>query len=678
MTGGAHDSAHASRPPRPGPAGPAEGAPVAKTVLQDSEARLRAIYDGTSNYIGLISPDGTVLDCNRASLTFAGNTRDAVVGLPLWDTPWFSFTPDAPEQLRRWVARAAAGERIRREVTLFRPGDEPMTFDFSLQPIRDDEGRVTFIVPEGRDITEHRRAEDALRAREAQYRALFNSIDAGFCVLQMVFDDDGHPVDYVFLEGNPAFLAQTGLVDPIGRTARELVPSLEQHWFEVYGRVAMTGEPVRFENNSIPMGRWFDVFAFRVGDPGDRKVALLFRDVSEARRAAVERERLLAELNVERTRLQEVFQQAPSFIVVFRGPEHVYEFVNESYYQLVGERDLLGKSLWEGLPELREQGFGELLDRVLETGEAWTGRETPALLRRTSGALPETRYLNMVFQPITEADGTRSGVVVHGFDVTEQVLARREVERLLTESERARADAETANRAKSEFLAVMSHELRTPLNAISGYTDLLDMGIHGPITEAQRMALGRIQLSQRHLLGLINEVLNYARLETGTVDYDLEDIEVRGAITSAESLVMPQARAKEHRLSVRECPPELVVRADAEKLRQILVNLLFNAVKFTEPGGHVEISCRESDGRVVITVQDDGIGIPEDKLAVIFDPFVQVRADLTRQHEGTGLGLAISRDLARGMAGDLTVQSEIGVGSTFCLTLPLARSDSAG
>jgi PAS domain S-box-containing protein len=511
-----------------------------------------------------------------------------------------------------------------------------------------------------------------LQASEARYRELLDALDEGFCVLQVIFAEDGRAVDYRFVETNPAFEAQTGLHAAVGHTARELVPGLEQHWFETYGRVAVTGKAVRFEQGSEPMGRWFDVFAFRIGDPADCTVALLFKDVSQARSAERERERLLAALEVERSRLWEVFSAAPSFMVAFRGADHVYEFVNEAYYQLIGHRQVLGRPLLDALPEMEDQGFVEQLDRVLATGEPWVGREVPALLQRAPGSPPETRYLDMVFQALTEADGTRSGVVAHGSDVTEQVRARRDVERLLTEAELARDDAEAANLAKSEFLAVMSHELRTPLNAISGYASLLEMQIHGPINEAQRRSLERIQYSQRHLLGLINDVLNYARLETGRVAYEIVAINVLETLEAAESLVAPQARERSLALEVKDCPRDLAVLADGEKLRQVLVNLLFNAVKFTSAGGRIEISCRSADGRVDIAVADTGIGIPAKKLATIFDPFVQVRADLTRPHEGTGLGLAISRDLARGMGGDLTVLSAPGVGSTFTLRLPAA------
>jgi signal transduction histidine kinase len=326
-------------------------------------------------------------------------------------------------------------------------------------------------------------------------------------------------------------------------------------------------------------------------------VAILFKDVSAARAAAAERERLVRALQVERSRLAYVFQRAPAFLAVLRGPEHVFELVNDAYYQLVGSRDLVGRPVREALPEVREQGFVELLDRVLTGGAPYVGREVSVDLARTPGAPPEERFVDFVYLPLVEADGVASGVIAHGTDVTEQVLARREVERLLVQSERARADAEAAraeaeaaNRAKGEFLAVMSHELRTPLNAIGGYAELMEMGIRGAVTPQQADDLRRIQTSQRHLLGLINEVLNYAKLETGTVRYDVVDVPVREALAAAEALVAPQARGEGAHAAAGRVPARgLAARADAEKLRQILVNLLSNAVKFTDRGGRVEI-----------------------------------------------------------------------------------------
>jgi signal transduction histidine kinase len=564
---------------------------------------------------------------------------------------------------------------------------EDVWWTYSYSPVRDDDGHIggTLVVCQettARVLAEHerRQAEEALVQSEARYRMLFDSLDEGFCVIEVLFDDADTAIDYRFVEANPAFVLQTGLDDAIGKRMRELAPTHEAHWFEIYGHIALTGESRRFDAGASALGRWYDVYAFRVGQPEERKVAILFKDVSAARSAAADRDRLLQELQLERSRLAYVFQHAPAFLAVVRGPQHVFELVNDAYLTLVGRRDLVGRPVIDALPELQAQGFIGLLDGVLENGRPFVGREVSVVLTRAPGTKPEERFINFVYLPLVEADGTRSGVIAHGTDVTDEVLSRRQVELLYTREQEARSAAEdayeaaaAANRAKSEFLAVMSHELRTPLNAIGGYAELMEMGIRGPVTPEQREDLRRVQTSQRHLLGLINEVLNYAKLETGTVHYDVADVRVRDAVVGAELLVAPQAQARALQLVVSAPPPELVLRADPEKLRQILVNLLSNAVKFTDRGGRIELSCVAQGERVAITVRDTGIGIAAHQLERIFEPFVQVRADLTRTAEGTGLGLAISRDLARGMGGDLTVESTPGVGSAFTLTLPRAR-----
>lgn len=257
--------------------------------------------------------------------------------------------------------------------------------------------------------------------------------------------------------------------------------------------------------------------------------------------------------------------------------------------------------------------------------------------------------------------------------INEDLLARSE------EADLLRGEAEEANRAKSTFLAVMSHELRTPLNAIAGYLQILEMGIHGPLTDAQREALDRIDRSQRHLLRLINEVLNLARIEAGRVDYSTEDEPVEDLIAGVMPLVEPQLERKGIAFS-RRVDEGLVARADGEKVQQILVNLLGNAVKFTAAGGQVRLEAERDSTepeQLLLRIIDTGIGIPPEKCDAVFEPFVQVDATRARSQEGTGLGLAISRDLARGMGGDLTAESVPGEGSTFTLRLPLAPPSAA-
>jgi signal transduction histidine kinase len=257
--------------------------------------------------------------------------------------------------------------------------------------------------------------------------------------------------------------------------------------------------------------------------------------------------------------------------------------------------------------------------------------------------------------------------------VTEELEAANERLRDMTvDAEEARDAALTANRAKSDFLAVMSHELRTPLNAIGGYADIMKLGIYGDMNEAQNDALTRIARSQQTLLALINDVLNFAKLEAGEVSYAMTDVPLAPAIAALEDLVSPQLRDRRLRYEVETCAPELAVRADAEKLQQILINLLSNAIKYTPEGGQIAIHCDVDVRKVHINVTDSGIGIAEDRLARIFDPFIQVGRALNRPHEGVGLGLSISRDLARAMGGSLVVRSKPGEGSTFTLTLDKA------
>jgi signal transduction histidine kinase len=413
-----------------------------------------------------------------------------------------------------------------------------------------------------------------------------------------------------------------------------------------------------------------------------------FETTAQVRARAVqqERDRLLGELEVERTRLEYVFKQAPAFLAVLRGEEHTFELANDAYFQLVGHRDLIGRPVRDALPEVVGQGFVDLLDGVLHTGEPFIGREISVQLARASDAQPEERFVDFAYLPFHEPDGTRSGIIAHGTDVTEQVLSRRDAERLLRESEQARAaaesarreaeaaraEAEHANSAKADFLASMSHELRTPLNAIGGYVELVELGVHGPVTEAQRTSLARVRANQSHLLTLINDVLAFAKIEAGQIELALSPLIACDLLSDVEPLVGPLADGKGVALSIRDCPRDLRLLGDEERVRQILLNLVGNAIKFVDSGGWVLLTCEREGDFVRVAVRDNGPGISAEKQRTIFDPFVQVDRRLSNPGQGVGLGLAISRDLARAMGGDLLVQSRTGEGSTFTLRLPAA------
>jgi PAS domain S-box-containing protein len=335
-----------------------------------------------------------------------------------------------------------------------------------------------------------------------------------------------------------------------------------------------------------------------------------------------------------------------------------------------------------------------LLERLGYTRDDLIGHQFETLLSVGSRIFHQTHFFPLVklhgraqevFMLLRARDGEDVGMLTNavrhardGADVIDcvfmEVRERRKFEEALLQTrqdlEKQRAAADEANQAKSNFLAVMSHELRTPLNAIGGYVQLLTLGIHGPVTKEQQEALERIDRSQRHLLRLINDILNLSRIEAGKVDYRVENVSLSEVVGSILPMIEPQRAAKDLRFEAA-VPDGITARADRDKVQQIILNLLTNAIKFTGRGGSIRVEAgTRSSARVYLCVSDTGMGIPADMREKVFEPFIQVDASHSRAGEGTGLGLAISRDLARGMGGDLKAESELGVGSTFELALP--------
>jgi PAS domain S-box-containing protein len=237
----------------------------------------------------------------------------------------------------------------------------------------------------------------------------------------------------------------------------------------------------------------------------------------------------------------------------------------------------------------------------------------------------------------------------------------------------ARRIAEQANAAKAKFLSMMSHDLRTPLTTISGNVRMLAAGVHGPISEEQKETLDRVDDACRHVARMIEDILSFAQLESGSVEVRLQPVNVPEALQRAEGLVRLRMEESSIAFTYEACATGLSVLADPDRLQQILLNLLANAIKFTPGGGRVSVACAREGDRVSIRVRDSGVGIPAGALERIFEPFVQLEQQPElREHRGVGLGLAISRELARAMEGQLTAESTEGAGSVFILTLPSA------
>ena len=363
-----------------------------------------------------------------------------------------------------------------------------------------------------------------------------------------------------------------------------------------------------------------------------------------------------------------------------KGAERIFGFTAE---------EMVGSSILKIFPpEL--VGEEERIVAAISRGERIEHFESQRL--RKDGKRIE---VSISVSPIRDAGGNVVGAAKIARDVTEarrmeqtlrllntqleaQAEALREAnQRLLaalSAAKVARDEAERANKVKGEFLASMSHELRTPLNAISGYADLMNAGIAGELPRIYRDYVDKIQRSQRHLQLLITGVLDFSKLESGTLELDLREMRIADVLARVEPLVTPQADAKQHTLRITLPPRSLVVIADTDRALQVLLNLLSNAIKFTPAGGTISVDAAADGDAVSIRVRDSGPGIAAAHAERVFEPFVQLDHSLSRRPDGAGLGLAISRDLARAMGGDVELRSEPGHGSTFSLRLPAATN----
>lgn len=442
---------------------------------------------------------------------------------------------------------------------------------------------------------------------------------------------------------------------------------------EIVAQALETGGPFSFDHRVIRPDGIQRIFHGRgkvVLDSAGRAVRMLGtgQDVTESRRAeaalraATEHAAKQETAEAAARHLNRVFSQAPVLIAVLRGPEHIFELVNEKAEEAIGVPDLLGKTVRDVLPEISAEGFGPLLDKVYESGLPFVGREMPT----SSDESTERRFFNFVFQPLSENDEVY-GLLVVASEVTDLVGAR-------LAAERAQREAVAASRAKSDFLARMSHELRTPLAAIIGYGELLADGITGPVNEEQKRQLTRIRWSANHLLAIIDEILTLARMEAGKERVEMQQVDVPQLMESVASMAEPLAAAKGLSFELRSPKTDVSVRTDPMKLRQVLLNLISNAVKYTEQGG-VTLSGRAVNGEVQFLVEDTGVGVAEDHLEKIFEPFWQVEQTTTRRAGGTGLGLAVTRQFVDLIGGKISVESTPGKGSTFRVAVPVLPAE---
>ena len=449
-------------------------------------------------------------------------------------------------------------------------------------------------------------------------------------------------------------------------------------WSEIWDDIhplierALAGEATYADRLYLEMNRhgyeeptWFTFSYSPVRDEGGQIAGMYCACVEVTEQVLAEKYR-----NEENERFRALFEQAPGIMAVLRGPEHVFELTNQSYLQLIGHRDLLGKTARDALPEVTGQGFFELLDRVYTSGEPFVGHALPLRVQSEPGGPLVERFVDFVYQPIRDANGAVSGIFVEGSDVTPRKLIEDELR--------------AANRQKDQFLAMLAHELRNPLAPIMTAAQLLKLGRHDPKSVANASEI--IARQAAHMTDLVNDLLDVSRVTRGLVTLDKEELDLNVIVAAAVEQVRPLIDARRHALTLQLSGQPAHVLGDRTRLVQVISNILNNAAKYTAPGGRIvlDVAVDPDRGQVHVTVSDSGVGIAPEVLPYIFDLFTQAERTPDRSQGGLGIGLALVKSLIVLHGGTVHAHSAgLGQGSEFslclpCLAVPAARQPAAG
>ncbi len=578
-----------------------------------------------------------------------------------------NFIADAPMPLSSWLAEyicqedqtqvlAAIGE-AKRTKGIFEMEHRVRRMDGSVGwthsravPLFDEQGEIREWIGNASDITERRLAANALRASEERYRGLLNSMTEGYTAIEVVFDANDTAVDFTYVEVNSSFERLTGIHGAVGRRVREFLPDVEQHWLDAYGKVALTGEPVRFVDEVKGLNRWFEVCLFRLGGPESRKIAVQFNNITAQKKA----EQDLRDSEVLYRGLFNSIDEGFAIIeMIFdanhRPVDYLILEVNPGFEQQSGLLDAMGKRILELLPDHESYWF-EMYGKVALTGEPVRQQVESKSLQQWF----ETRAFRI--------GGPGSLKVAVLFN---NITERRNVERKLQEQAEALADLD---RRKDEFLAMLSHELRNPLAPLTNAVHILRLQKNeDPV---QRQACGIIERQVGQLKHLVGELLEISRINTGRVSLRLERIAVSGVIERAIETAQPLIVQRRHQLTVSPPHDPIWLQADASRMEQVVVNLLTNAAKYTDEGGSIWLTVTQDGGEAVLRVRDTGIGIAPKLLPRIFDLFTQADGSLDRSQGGLGIGLCLVQRLVDLHGGSVAVTSVLGQGSEFVVRLP--------
>ncbi len=545
----------------------------AQIELDASRARYFDLYDLAPVGYCTLSAAGLIVEANLTAAVLLGAARRDLIGKPISRFICKSDQDTFYLQRNRLVEE---GVPVSFDLCMQKADMEPFwaLVAGSVETLADQTVQLRLVL---NDISARRASEAAIQEYQARYRNLFVAIDEGFCIVEVIFDAEQKPIDYRFLEVNPAFEKQTGLIAVTGKCMRELAPDIEEYWLTLYGNVALTGVAVRVVHEAKSLGRWFEVYASIQAPPPNRSVAIIFNDITERKQA-----------------------------------------------------------------EIRSLQF----DQALQEKNASLERATAVAEKASHDAEQAT----LVAEKATQVAENASQV-----------------------AEKASQVAEKASQAKSAFLSSMSHELRTPLNAILGFAQMLEIG-QPPPTPQQKRDVDQILKAGWYLLELINEILDLSTIESGKVMLSREPVALADLLLECRAMIEPQAQNRSVSLHFPRLERGSFVSADRTRFKQVLLNLLINAIKYNRPNGSVVVECAlTSPDSMRIGVRDTGAGMAPEQMAHLFQPFNRLGKE-TGVEEGTGIGLVVTKRLVELMGGNIGVESTVDVGSLFWVEMHVSNA----
>ncbi|MGP8188632.1 MAG: ATP-binding protein [Methanobacterium sp.] len=499
------------------------------------------------------------------------------------------------------------------------------------------------------DITKRVNAEEALKKKEVQYLTLFNSIDEGFCTVEVIFDADDTPVDYRFLEFNPAFEGQTGLIDAEGELMRDLAPDNEEYWFQIYGKIALTGKPLRFVKEAKALNRWFDVYAFKIGDPEGHEVAILFNDITK-------RKKIEDDLKESEERYSLTVESVNEGVWEWNVPTGEAYF-SPTYYKILGYDDEEFPASYESFRSLIHpddvDSFEKELQHHIDNAEGYS------LELRLKTKDRKWRWIQTNGKVVeTNEDGNPLRMLGTHTDITDRKQADEQLKRTMEELKRSNMELE-------QFAYVASHDLQEPLRMVSSFTQLLEKQYKDKLDEHALDYINYAVDGAKRMQLLINDLLSYSRVNSKGGKFEEVDLEkVLDETLSNLELTIEENQA----FITRESLPK--INANYRQMIQLFQNLIGNALKYrSKETPQIQISTQKEDKQWIFSVEDNGIGIDPkyaDRIFMIFK-----RLHTNEEYEGTGIGLAITKRIIERHGGNIWVESETGKGSTFYFTIPI-------